>query len=312
VTASPPIEAHAIRLLIRRRHAAFARTMRDTARSPTARRVHRARVEARGLRSLLTVLKPCLAPALQARARRDLRSMASELGERREADVRREWLGRLAASSAGLAPGACRELVLRLERDQQQADARLQEHLASATFHARLERISATLTERRLVAEQECPDALLRKRLRRRWKVLRRRLARHDRDPAALHALRIAAKNARYASEGLAPLLGLELKQALKDLRKLQEALGEHRDATEALDWLDGLGEPLGPVLKTRLAAPIERVRAKRLKQLARLGERFELPDLTGRAPVSRTRVGRSPAGGGRARPAAGRRGASR
>ena len=286
--------------------------MQATARSPTAAHVHRSRVTARNLRALLAVLKPCLAPRLQVRARRDLRSMASELGERREADVRRDWLGRLASSSSRLAPGACRELVLRLERDQRQAGARLQEHLASGTCSARLERIAATLNDRRLVPEQVCPDALLRKRLRRRWKRLHTRLASHDQDAAALHALRIAAKNARYASEDLSPLLGLELKPALKDLRKLQDALGEHRDATESLDWLDGLGEPLGPVLKARLVAPVERVRAKRLKQIARLGERFEVPDLAARAPLSRERAARSPAGGGCARPAAGRRGASR
>ncbi len=265
--------------------------MHKAMQSPTVERVHRSRVAARSLRALLAVLKPCLAPKLRARARRDLRSMASELGERREADVRRKWLGDLAESSGALAPGAYRELILRLERDRERASARLQEHLRSEACRARLERIAAALGDRRLVIEQECPDELLRRRLRRRWKVLHRRLASHDHDSAALHALRIAAKNARYASEGLSPLLGIDLRSSLKELRKLQDMLGEHRDATQALEWLDHLGEPLGPVLKSRLAMPIERVRAKRLKQLARFGERFEVPDLAARAQVSRSRA---------------------
>ena len=310
----PPVPADAIRQLIRQRHAAFAEALLATVQSPTDEGVHRTRVAARSLRALLGVLKPCLAPRLQARARRDLRSMASELGERREADVRREWLARLASSSGALAPGAYRELVLQLERDRERASSRLVEHMGSEACRERLERIEATLKDRRLVKGEDCPGALLRRRVRRRWKALQRRLGDVGQDPRELHKLRIAAKNARYASETLSPLLGLEVRSPLRELKKLQDALGEHRDATEALGWLDRLGEPLGPVLEARLAAPIEHVRTKRLKQLARFGERFEMPDLRPGAALKRSRTPgrRSPAGDGSARPATGRRAASR
>jgi CHAD domain-containing protein len=271
-------------------------------------------VAARSLRALLAVLKPALSPTLRARARRDLRNMASEFGERREADVRREWLGRLAGSSGVLAPGAYRELLSRLERERELASVRLRKHLRSESCRHRLERIEATLRDPGLVEEEEIRDALLRKRLRRRWKALGRRLARHGTEPEALHALRIAAKKARYASETLSPLLGVDLTSPLQDLKALQDALGEHRDATEALDWLDRLGEPLGPVLKARLVAPVERVRTKRLKQLGRLADRFAVPDLAAPGSVSRgrRRGRRSPGGAAAARPAAGRRAASR
>jgi CHAD domain-containing protein len=314
VTAQPPVAAEAVRRLLTERHAAFARLVREATRSPTARRVHRSRVAARSLRALLAVLKPWLSPALRARARRDLRNMASEFGERREADVRRVWLGRLAASSGVLAPGAYRELVSRLERERQRSDVRLRKHLHSESCRSRLERIDATLRDPGLVAAEEIPGQLLRRRVRRRWKSLGRRLARHGTDPEALHALRIAAKKARYASETLSPLLGVDLTAPLQDLKALQDALGEHRDATEALEWLDRLGEPLGPILKARLVAPAERVRTKRLKQLGRLAGRFAVPDLAAPPAVSRgRRRGRlSPAGGAAARPAAGRRAASR
>ena len=190
----------------------------------------------------------------------------------------------------------------------------MRHHLRSDACRARLERIEAALCDPGMVVAGEIPQGRLRKRVRRRWKALKRGLARHETDPAALHALRIAAKKARYATETLSPLLGLQPAAPLRDLKKLQDALGEHRDATEASDWLDRLGEPLGPVLKARLSAPIERVRQQRLRQVARLADRIVVPDLAPRAQVSRRRPrGRpAPAGGGSARRAAGRRGASR
>jgi len=314
VTRRPPLPADEIRRLLVKRHAVFARAVRDAGRSPTPRRVHRSRVAARSLRAMLAVLKPWLAPRLRSRACRDLRSVASRFGDRREADVRREWLGGLAGSSGVLAPGAYRALVSRLGDEQERAGERLRRHLRSEACRARLERIEAALCAPGLVVAEEIPQGRLRKRVRRRWKALRRGLARHDTDPAALHALRIAAKKARYASETLSPLLGVDLAAPLQDLKKLQDVLGEHRDATEALGWLDRLGEPLGPVLKARLSVPVERVRQRRLRQLVRLADRIAVPDLLPRARVSgrRSRGRRPPAGGGSARPAAGRRGASR
>ena len=297
MTTDRPLPAEDLRRLLAGRHEIFARAVHEALHSPTPRRVHRSRVAARHLRALLAVLEPCLDAGLQARLRRDLREAAAAFGERREADVRREWLGRLAESSGALAPGAGRELVRQLERERQLATERLQSRLHSGAFRKRLSRIESMLHDRRLFTLQEVPGHLLRKRVRRRWKALRRGLAGLEPDPAALHALRIAAKKARYASEALAPMLGLELGDAIKDLKKLQLVLGEHRDATEALGWLGRLGEPLGPVLKSRLEAPIDRARSRDLRQLERLARRYAVPDFTPRPRVRRSRrpVRRSP-----------------
>jgi CHAD domain-containing protein len=92
--------------------------------------------------------------------------------------------------------------------------------------------------------------------------------------------LRLAAKHARYATETLAPLLQLDPRLKLRMLKRLQDCLGEHRDAGEALHWLDRLGEPFGPVLKSRLAGPIAKVQARHMRELDRLACRFEMPRL--------------------------------
>lgn len=312
MTAARDIPAAEIRRLIARRHAALKEALQATVRSATVARVHRARVLARGLRALLATLGPCLGKGARARARRDLRNLAAELGERREADVRQAWLTQLAASSGALAPGAHRRLVEALESERRRSGERLRRHLASTAFRERLARLEATLLSPRLVKGREVPAALLRQRLRRRWEKVRKGLRSHGDDPVALHRLRIDVKKARYASDALAPLLGIEKPAAQGQLKRLQDALGDYRDATEALEWLSGLGEPSGPVLATRMARPIARVRRLRLEQLGRLAAEFEVPALAAWREVRAGPGRRSPAGDGPARRSGGRRAASR
>lgn len=242
------------------------------------RPVHRTRVAARSLRSLLCTLEPLLRPGPLARVRRDLRNVAIELEDIRAADVRRDFLAALAAKHGVLAPGAQRRLVLALEHDQEAARRRFAGHARSVAFAERRERLMAALADPRLVAARGELAPVVRRRLRRRWKRLRRALrARHD-DPGALHELRLAVKHARYASEALMPLLGLDPRRYGPQLVQLQDCLGEHHDAVDALEWLDGLGEPLGPILAGWLEPAIRRVLRKSERRLDRLAARLDIP----------------------------------
>lgn len=287
-----------LRRLIETRHAAFRAELEAVERSPGRDTIHRTRVAARSLRSLLATLKPLLRPSLLARARRDLRNMAAELGDVREADVRRAWLADLAQDSHALSPGACRALELELERDRDASRKRLRKHLQSQACRERILRLAATLDDRRFVTGRRDAGEVVSQRLGKRWKRLQRALEARSDDPEALHELRLAAKHARYASEALMPLLGMEDHKALKALKRLQDCLGEHRDATEAQAWLAHLGEPLGPVLLGRLEDAIGRVRSRRLRELDRLAARFTIPRLAPRAATP----GRRPAAGRSAR----------
>jgi len=285
-----------LRRLIDTRHAAFRAELEAVERSPGKDAVHRTRVAARSLRSLLATLKPVLRPSLLVRARRDLRNLAAEFGDVREADVRRAWLADLARDSEALSPGACGALATELERDRDAARKRLRRHLRSQAYRERRLRLAATLGDRRLVTGGGNTSNLLAQRLRKRWKRLRRALETRSGDPDALHELRLATKHARYASEALMPLLGIEDRNAPKALKRLQDCLGEHRDATEALTWLVRLGEPLGPVLLARLAEPIAGVRSRRLRELDRLAASFTMPKLApcDLSPGRRRAAGRS------------------
>jgi CHAD domain-containing protein len=57
-------------------------------------------------------------------------------------------------------------------------------------------------------------------------------------DPAAVHALRLAAKRTRYACEFCAPVLGASAAARAKRITKLQDILGFHQDAVMLLGRL--------------------------------------------------------------------------
>lgn len=260
-----------------------------------AESVHQSRIAARTLRSVLGTLEPMLAPRLLARARRDLRNLALELEEMREADVRHDWLTALAAASHSLPPARQRQLRLALERERRRARDRFRGIAASVAWRERLLRLEATLTHRRLVAATGDVGPEVRQRVAKRWKrLVRCGRSMRSHDPDSVHELRLAAKHARYASESLMPLVGLEPRTAVKSLKRLQGVLGEHRDARLSLDWLRGLGQPLSPLLLPPLEQPARRVMARRERQLDRLLARLAPPDLAPAGARDRREVSRA------------------
>ena len=72
------------------------------------------------------------------------------------------------------------------------------------------------------------------------WKRLRRAvdaLTDPPRDPE-LHEIRKRAKQARYAYEATAPIIGNAAGRLAEELGELQDILGAHQDAVVATDWL--------------------------------------------------------------------------
>jgi CHAD domain-containing protein len=270
----------AIRALVVERLDGLEAELARAERSVSAGAVHKTRVAARGLRSVLSTLGPLLTPALLARARRDLRNVGVELETIRAADVRPDLLDRLAAHPGALAPGAHRQLLQALELARAEARRRFRKHARSIAYQERLDRLDHTLRSPRLVARRGDLGRDILKQVRKRWKRLKKSLQAGHADPESLHELRLAVKHARYASEALLPLLGIDPLLHTRRLKQLQGCLGEHHDAAEARAWLAGLGEPLAPVLLGRLERPIARVMAGRERQLERLCRGFAMPRL--------------------------------
>jgi CHAD domain-containing protein len=276
-SADGRLHAALVRLLSAR-HARFAAEMSRAAQGQAVDSVHQSRVVARSLRSVIGTLGEALDPRLASSIQRDLRASGLELGSMRESDVRREWLMGLAGGS-GLDPALAASLKRALDKDCASARRAFREYAHSMAARERIERLEAAFGGGRLVVGSAPGlEAFLRHRLRRRWKRLLRAIEAPRPDALALHEIRILAKHARYSTEALLPLLGVDPGPAVRPLKRLQSCLGDHHDAFDALAWLEQRRRPPGPALLERLRAPIEAGMKAGLRRFRRQRRALAMP----------------------------------
>ncbi|HEX6518231.1 MAG TPA: CHAD domain-containing protein [Nocardioidaceae bacterium] len=200
--------------------------------------VHRVRVAARRLRSVLATYRPALEPRSTDDLRAELRWLGDVLAGARDAQVQRRRVEELVrAAPAEVVAGTA---VLALEEE---LESRYLAGRADAVAALAGERFAALVAALREVADhppmagdrsppgrEELPLLLERDlgRLRRRVGVA------EEAAPAerarALHDVRKAAKRLRYAAESAAPELGEPALRLASDARQVQDVLGEHHD----------------------------------------------------------------------------------
>jgi CHAD domain-containing protein len=205
--------------------------------------VHQARVATRRMRSDLRTFGSLLDPTWSAAIVEDLRWLGGKLGAARDADV---LLARL-TGRAKLLDGADRAAVARLlaelARSQEAARIDMLASLREPRYVEILDRLVEAANAPALLLEADLPAATVLPRLvRTPWKKLKRAVDQLDEPPGdeQLHAVRIAAKRVRYASEAVAPLLGKPARDLAEAAAELQDILGEHNDAVVAARWLRG------------------------------------------------------------------------
>lgn len=210
------------------------------------RALHDIRVSLRRLRTWLRAMRPVLDDTVRPRTRKRLRTLARATGRARDLEVLLEWLE--AQRDKG---GASEATVVEaeLKRDWQSAfDAaaseartalsaeieKLAKKLDSQLSHYRVDvRVDGRSAEPTMAAL--CGDLVAHHTAR-----LERRLsAVHGRpDAAVAHAARIAGKRLRYLLEPLVPSLE-GARGVVRRLTKLQDALGDLRDAQLTVDTLE-------------------------------------------------------------------------
>lgn len=210
--------------------------------------VHKMRVSARRLRSTLKTFQPILDPEAVAGLETELRWLGMVLGEARDREV---LLDRLRDDLADLPD----ELVLG------NVSARLEQTLLPELLNA-VDEAKAELRGERylqlldaLVAFAVQPPVTTNKSAakvlpdlgHRAWRKVRRRMGALKPDAlqaedAALHSVRKAAKQARYAGEAMVVVYGNAAGKFAAAMESLQELLGEHQDSTVARDLLRRLG----------------------------------------------------------------------
>ncbi len=204
--------------------------------------VHRARVATRRLRSHLQTFRSLVDEEWSESLRAELQWLGTQLGHVRDADV---LLSKIEARGADLwedlrpASGA---LTDRLRAARDRDHAALLEAMRSPRYVALLDDLIDAARSPHM--RDPRPDALakdsVRRLTRRPWKRLRAAVEALPRSPSntELHEVRKRTKRTRYAYEATAPIIGKPARRAANRLTKLQDLLGDHHDATVAIEWL--------------------------------------------------------------------------
>jgi CHAD domain-containing protein len=205
--------------------------------------VHKARVGTRRLRSDLKAFAPSFDEPWATDLRGELKWWAQQLGHVRDTDVllERLWDAVEALPDDDRPSGAL--VVERLAAERRHQVAALHTAMRSERYLELLERLVDAVAHPCLAKEARRPAVeVLPARVRRRWKALRkavRDLGDHPTDDA-LHAVRILAKRARYATDTVAPVVGDDARRLSEALADLQDELGELHDTAVAIAWLRG------------------------------------------------------------------------
>jgi CHAD domain-containing protein len=230
--------------------------------------VHKARVAARRLRSLLKTFGSLFEPRRAQLYRADLRSYARALGGVREADVRRELLAAIADRDASILPAARARLELLLENASIGAREALQRHRDEPGWAALCAALARHASSDALIAEHRASLARVLGLILHAWRKPKRLLKAEPDSTEELHRLRLALKHCRYALEPVVDVAPRASARLLRRLRAAQDAIGEHRDVIFAEHWLRSNERHLGPELSARLVVDLQQ-REKQLRRRA-------------------------------------------
>jgi CHAD domain-containing protein len=206
--------------------------------------VHKARVATRRLRSDLRTLQPLLSEDWSESLRDELKWLGVMLGRVRDADV---LLVALESATRRLPTDRQRiagVFIGRLRDARARDRAALIDALNSDRYTQLLDRLILAVHQPGVLADvadkpaRKCAHRLAAKPTKRLHRGVRELAS--EPDDSSLHEVRKRAKQARYAHELLAPLLGKRARKAARKYEAIQEVLGEHQDAVVALAWLTG------------------------------------------------------------------------
>jgi CHAD domain-containing protein len=202
--------------------------------------VHQARVATRRLRSDLKTFAPMLDRDWADGLREELTWAGEMLGDVRDADILAERVSLQLRQIAG-AGGNSRRLLRQLSARRRSARARLLTAVRSDRYVALVERLVGAAQAPSLAeaASEPAAEALL-PLVKRTWDRLASAVKKLDKAPTdeQLHAVRIAAKRARYAAEAVTPVSGKPAKRFAAEIAELQQTLGDYNDSVVTTAWL--------------------------------------------------------------------------
>lgn len=207
--------------------------------------LHQLRVTARRLDATLSLFKQHL-PAALVRARKKAKSLLRSLGATRDLDVQLEGLHAYCEALPEEERQALEPLKERLTIERARARARMLRALdseATRRWIATLGAASDMPGAKGSGSESTSVAAVMPKRVRRRFRRLRKAVRRLDADSSMddYHKVRRRAKQLRYSLESGAVSYGKPADELLKALRGMQDKLGAYQDASMARAHLTAL-----------------------------------------------------------------------
>jgi CHAD domain-containing protein len=217
--------------------------------------VHRMRVTSRRLRAGLPLFSQCFPGKAYKKISGGIRRITRDLGDARDLDVQIGYLEALIEEhrdDGGPAVDGC-TILLSMKRTRREA---LQPKVVADC--TRLEQKGVIELLEAGIAAWSGPGSILRESppggfpMKRSGSAIKRRAEKLEsyspmvQDPSAVeahHAMRIAAKRLRYLLEVYAPLYRKEFRPAIRQLKRLQEILGNLHDCDV---WIADLQEALG------------------------------------------------------------------
>ena len=206
--------------------------------------VHQMRVAARRLRSALKTFRPLVDPDWAGALREELKWVADSLGGARDAEV---LLARLLGDLDRLPPpliiGPVRaKIEASVGGDLATGSATALETLRSDRYVALVDRLVAAAWDPMTtsLADKQTSEVVP-PLVSSAWDRLAKgaaRVRRRDASHEDWHRTRIAAKQARYSAESIAPIFGKPARNLARQAEDVQELLGEHQDAVVASDVL--------------------------------------------------------------------------
>ena len=213
--------------------------------------IHDMRVAIRRIRSILKTFRPMLVAETALALRPRLRELGVRLGVARDSEVLLERLfGFLDELPQTFVLGPVRRrLQEQLHGEYLRGRSAAIGFMASAAYAELLEDVIASCTADSLTRSEKSPQT----RCLRRWSGeaaarscagWRRQQPASDGDERdhALHQVRKAAKQARYAAEAVKPAFGRSAARLAKQAKEIQQILGDHQDSVVAAGVLREFG----------------------------------------------------------------------
>ena len=198
--------------------------------------LHKMRVAVRRLRAMLRASRPLFDAKWVKRLRSELGWLGTALGEARDLDVLRGYLGSELASLEGAERKAGQRLLRRLDADRARSRGVLRRVLDGQRYAKLLTRLKASLAAPHVAST----GLSLLGNAAAEFKKLRRAVKALSGHPSAddLHEIRIKVKRARYAAELVGADAGGRGQRFIDQAKKIQDILGEHQDAVVLEEYL--------------------------------------------------------------------------